>query len=90
MRILLCAEITCGSTRKTVNLHVELVSAGSSGSTKAVQTLMTPTSMFPRHAPASGSEFIHQVTYYTAGSKLRLVRTRMVMIPHLSEDEGVF
>jgi hypothetical protein len=26
MRILLCAEITCGSTRKTVNLHVELVS----------------------------------------------------------------
>jgi hypothetical protein len=26
MRILLCAGITCGSTRKTVNLHVELVS----------------------------------------------------------------
>jgi hypothetical protein len=26
MRILLCAEITCGSTRKTVNLHEELVS----------------------------------------------------------------
>jgi hypothetical protein len=26
MRILLCAEITCGSTCKTVNLHVELVS----------------------------------------------------------------
>jgi endonuclease III len=28
MRILLCAEITCSSTRKTVNLHVELVSDG--------------------------------------------------------------
>jgi hypothetical protein len=26
MRILLCTEITCGSTHKTVNLHVELVS----------------------------------------------------------------
>jgi hypothetical protein len=26
MRILLCAEITYGSTRKIVNLHVELVS----------------------------------------------------------------
>jgi hypothetical protein len=26
MRILLCPGITCGSTRKTVNLHVELVS----------------------------------------------------------------
>jgi hypothetical protein len=26
MRIFLCAGITCGSTRKTVNLHVELVS----------------------------------------------------------------
>jgi hypothetical protein len=26
MRILLCAEITCGSTRKNNNLHVELVS----------------------------------------------------------------
>jgi hypothetical protein len=26
MRILLCAEITCGSKRKTVNLHVKLVS----------------------------------------------------------------
>ncbi len=38
----------------------------------------------PRYAPASGSEFIHQVTHYTTRSKLRLVRTRMVMIPHLS------
>jgi hypothetical protein len=26
MRILLCAGITCGYTRRTVNLHVELVS----------------------------------------------------------------
>jgi hypothetical protein len=26
MRILLCAGITCSSTHKTVNLHVELVS----------------------------------------------------------------
>jgi hypothetical protein len=25
MRILFCAGITCGSTRKTVNLHEELV-----------------------------------------------------------------
>ena len=56
----------------------------SSGSTKAVLTLMTPTSMLPRYAPASRSEFIHQVTYYTVGRKLRLVRTRMVMIPPLS------
>jgi hypothetical protein len=57
----------------------------SSGSTKAVLTLMTPTSMLPGYAPASGSEFVHQVTYYTARRKLRLVRTRMVMIQHLSE-----
>jgi hypothetical protein len=31
---------------------------------------MTPTSMLPRYAPASGSEFIHQITYYTVGSKI--------------------
>jgi hypothetical protein len=34
MRILLCAEITCGSTRKTVNLHVELVSDVVAGNRK--------------------------------------------------------
>jgi hypothetical protein len=52
--------------------------------TSMVQTLMTPTSMLPRYTPASGSEFIHQVTYYIIRSKLWLVRTRMVMIPYLS------
>jgi hypothetical protein len=57
----------------------------SSGSTKAMQALMTLISMLPGYAPASGSEFIHQVTYYTARRKLRLGPTRMVMIQHLSE-----
>jgi hypothetical protein len=40
MRILLCAEIICGSTRKTVNLHVELVSDVLHYATKQMKVLM--------------------------------------------------
>jgi hypothetical protein len=39
MRILLCAGLTCGSTRKTVDLHVELVS-DASGSVEAFAVLL--------------------------------------------------